>query len=538
MKTILIFALFALLASGCVQRASRNHGGTADQTAVSTGQDSGAAASQPSPTYTVAEIGLHHRVWQSVISSTNHLGKVVARTNSYTELETGMHHLVSGQWVQSSEEITLTSTGAEATNSQHRVAFLGNINSSGAVHLTTPDGKNLISSVLGLSYWDAATGKSVMIAQIKDSNGELLPTKHQALYPNAFTGLSADVLYNNTKAGLEQDIILKTQPPSPIDFGMDPATTWLQVLTEFLNPPAPRITPIKLEGADDEYLDFGVMQMGQSEAFAIGNENTKVPVTKQWTILDGRNILLEQVLFRSIQAQLQALPPTTASLQGSPGAFAYQVTNRRTLPPRKVARKSVSSLEIAAATPQSTGVILDYAIITSQTNVTFQSDSTYYLTNAVTLSGTDSGEAELKNRFKQATAAAATQGLYPADIGKEGASCKSSSSDILGEWLLPTPKCWKCTLEHRNLFPDLKGYDHQTIICTSYPKEGHSKEIIFDWWGDVKNKAHQSGGSPNVFRSKWPYFNQCQDNPFYTQCDGSPARPHTPAHSFPSCGKP
>ena len=150
----------------------------------------------------------------------------------------------------------------------------------------------------------------------------------------------------------------------------------------------------------------------------------------------------------------------------------------------------------------------------------------------------DAGQSELNNRFQKAAAAAAAQGLQPADIGQDGASCKNSSSDILFEWILPTPKCWKCTLEQRNYFSDLKGSDHQTIICTSYPQDGPSREIIFDWWGDVKNSTHQSGGSPEKFRSKWPYLNQCKDNPFYTPCSKNMYGrqiPHTPSHSFPAC---
>ena len=51
--------------------------------------------------------------------------------------------------------------GAQAANSGHQVAFLGNINAQGSVHVTTPEGKHLRSNLLGLSYFDTASGNSV-----------------------------------------------------------------------------------------------------------------------------------------------------------------------------------------------------------------------------------------------------------------------------------------------------------------------------------------------------------------------------------------
>src|SRR2546425_3085210 len=59
----------------------------------------GVIASQTAPValgdtksaYRIAERGPHHRVWQRVTAETNPLGRVHYRTNSYTELATGMH---------------------------------------------------------------------------------------------------------------------------------------------------------------------------------------------------------------------------------------------------------------------------------------------------------------------------------------------------------------------------------------------------------------------------------------------------------------
>ena len=136
-------------------------------------------------------------------------------TNSYTELANGMAHLVNGRWIDSSDQIQLTRTGAEATTSQHRVAFLGNIN-AGPVDVTMPDGRHLAGKILGLSYLDVSSGNSVLIAELKDSIGELVvPPGNQVLYPDSFTDFRADVLYVNGIGEVEQLVILRQQPPSP-----------------------------------------------------------------------------------------------------------------------------------------------------------------------------------------------------------------------------------------------------------------------------------------------------------------------------------
>ena len=343
---------------------------------------------QQTTAYTVAERGPHHRVWANVTWQTNAVGRITVHTNSYTELATAMHHLVSGKWADSSDQIQIAATGAQATNSQHHVAFLGNINSPGAVDITLPEGQHLIGNVQGLSYFDTASGKSVMIAQVKDSDGELLPSGNRALYRDAFSGLSADVLYVNAVSGFEQLIVLRQQPPSPATWGLDPATTVIQVITEFLNPPEPCITPSLLRGAVDHHLSFGAMQMGKGEAFALGSETNTIPVTKQWLILDGRTCLVEQVPLPALQSQLQNLPPASPGSANLRGSTLYQVANRHLLPDHPPAAKRPSALKIAAAPPRGQGVVLDYSLLTSQTNLILQGDTTYYVSGTVNVSGT------------------------------------------------------------------------------------------------------------------------------------------------------
>src|SRR6267142_6499206 len=175
MKKQFSLLLFSLLA---ISAPAQVHVGPADiQTAQTGPADSSLTIVAQTP-YAVASRDGNQKIWSKVTWQSNSVsGELTSKTNSFTELATASAHLVNGAWVDSSDQIEITKTGAQATNSQHRVAFLGNINSSGAIDLTLPEGdKHLVSSIIGLSYEDLATGKSVLISTVKDSIGQLLPS--------------------------------------------------------------------------------------------------------------------------------------------------------------------------------------------------------------------------------------------------------------------------------------------------------------------------------------------------------------------------
>ncbi len=359
--------------------------------------------------YVVAERGANHRVFARVTYETNKVGKVIARTNSaYTEIETSMHYFKDGEWKKSSTEIEITKDGAISQKTRHKVAFDGNINVAGAVELITPDGKHLKSHVLGLAYLDTASGKSVLIAELKDSQGQLLPAKNKVIYPDAFTDVKADVLYTLTKAGLVQDIILREQPPSPKEWGLDPATTKIQVLTEFLDPPEPVKEQVVVDGqtglTDERRLDFGEMTLGKGPAFALGAANQKsgVPVMKQWTVLNGRQFLVESVQYNRIENSLKTLPEKPQAALPDTPKFQNVASVERKLPslPTKKSEKpiEVAQLDIYAQP----GFVLDYEALTSQTNFTFKGDSTYFCSGDVYLDGTTTIEGGTVVKFNRA----------------------------------------------------------------------------------------------------------------------------------------
>ncbi|MGH7975238.1 MAG: hypothetical protein ACREC8_01110, partial [Limisphaerales bacterium] len=336
------------------------------------------------------------RVWQKIVQLTDAQGNVTYQTNNaYTELATGLNHLVNGKWVASKEEIDIAADGnsALATNGQHQAYFPGDIY-SGKIELVTPDGKHLYSRPVGLSYFDGTN--SVLIAELTNATGEVVGN-NQVVYANAFTGLKADIRYTYTKAGFEQDVILREQPPTPASYGLNPDTTRLELLTEFFNPPQPRVSARTVSttagNLENDQLSFGAMAMVPGKAFMLGANTPSVSVNKQWLLLNGRQMLVEEVPVASIADELGNLPlPQAASVKPNPPLNV--VSAKRLLPAQRLANVPGKHLmQMAQATPSPQGLVLDYVTINSSlTNYTFQGDTTYYISGAFNLWGTNTFE--------------------------------------------------------------------------------------------------------------------------------------------------
>ena len=110
--SIVITAVVLSFAADLRSQTNTNSGNSTDNNSV-----------ELSP-YAVIERGPHHRIWQQIMVSTNENGGIDYRTNSFTELATGLHHLVFGQFVESDDQIQITANGGIASNSPCiRVAF-------------------------------------------------------------------------------------------------------------------------------------------------------------------------------------------------------------------------------------------------------------------------------------------------------------------------------------------------------------------------------------------------------------------------------
>lgn len=159
---------------------------------------SSAAKIIPAPTpYAAVGKDANSTVWQRTVYELDPSGNVIPKTHSYTEVATGLHFQKNGQWLDSQEQINILPNGtASATQGQHQAYFPGNIY-NGQIELVTPDGKQLYSQPLCLTYFDGTN--SVVIAELTNSIG-LVAGNNQVIYPNAFTGFSADLRYTYTKA--------------------------------------------------------------------------------------------------------------------------------------------------------------------------------------------------------------------------------------------------------------------------------------------------------------------------------------------------
>lgn len=354
------------------------------------------------PAYTVRERGAHHRVWDAVTTTTDRKGRTRYQTNSVTELAAGMNFInENGEWEESSEtiEILPNNKGAAASKGQHKVIFPPDVY-DGQIEMNLPDGRWLVSRVLGLSYFDTRSGKSVLIAEIKNSEG-VVHGSNVVIYADAFTDFQADLRYSYTREIFEQDVILRSMPPLPEDFGLNPDTTRLQVLTEFFNPPVPTKegSVVITKSGDqiaDQRLDFGSVQMGLGKAFSqeLEGDVDVAPVSKQWEKMEGRDFLIEEVQFNDILPSLEKLSKTGgASLQRKSVSPNRLASVKRQLPstPRLASKPATKTIKLAMAAQPKGGLVLDYVTInTSLANYTFANGSTYYLSGNVTLTGTNS----------------------------------------------------------------------------------------------------------------------------------------------------
>ena len=339
--------------------------------------------------YSVVARGPNHRVWQKVTYETRPDGSQVSHVKSYTELATGLHYqAANGQWQESREIVEPFPGGAVARHGQYQVIFANNLNTAGAIDIQTRDGKRLRSNVLGLAYYDKSTGQSVLIAQIQDSQGQVLGT-NQVLYPNAFQGVKADLRYSYQKSRFEQDVILREQPPAPEAFGLSSASTELEVLTEFIQPPQEVTTSHRRlhRAAPDQEISWGTMRLGHGQAFDLGNAHNprkSAQVQKQYRTINGRKILLETVPLRAIRADLNKLPLQA----GRPPARPDMASLDLRLPPTPVLPVKRQPMRLAKAMPADPGYVLDYVEINGSTDdFTFQVDTTYYVSDSLEMNG-------------------------------------------------------------------------------------------------------------------------------------------------------
>jgi len=346
--------------------------------------------------YSVVERGANHKVFERLEYQRTPGGNVVARPHRYTAIGTGMHYQdAGGAWKEAKEVIRpAAGGGAEAIEGRHSVYFPYDIY-SGVIRTVTPSGVQLKSRPLCISYFDGAN--SYMIAELTNSVGQILPSGNQIIYTNAFSQF-ADLLCTYRKGGIECDLVLRSQIPSPAECGLNPSTSRLELITEWFDTPEPRQLASPARATDalaDVTLDFGSMRMIRGKAFAIGAGSSEgaipkaqTPVSKSWTHIEGRACLIEEVPVQQIAPELQALPAPIEPDKGVPGSSSGQSKGpaSRLLPPSRVVQASTNAVRFAKrdVSPRS-GFALDYTLVQTQDSFTFQGDTTYFVDSDVFL---------------------------------------------------------------------------------------------------------------------------------------------------------
>ena len=205
---------------------------------------------------------------------------------------------------------------------------------------------------------------------------------------------------------------------SPKAWGMDPATTRMEIWTEFFDPPAPEIQTAMLSETDDpvaragmaepdftdQSLNFGKVQIGSGgKAFAddaASSSGAAVQIGKSWQTIAGRTLMIEAAQYPALQPLLEKLPETAAVIRSgrtkdlqarsAPAATrqALLAQLQKTVPGLKKSGERI--LMASTSNLRRPGVVLDSGTISGSppSGQVFRATDTTYCSGITTLSGT------------------------------------------------------------------------------------------------------------------------------------------------------
>lgn len=342
----------------------------------------------------VVERGEDFAVYERVVAVTDPTGTVRYQTNRFTLLENALHYFEDGQWKESQDVIEPLPDGAIARRGPHKAIFSPDLNAEAVFDLEASDGRRLRGGVRQIQLTDLALGKSVVLGTVKArAPGELLPP-NRVVYRDAFDGVKADVVLVGRHNYFSHDVVLREQPQLPAE--LDPASTRLEVVTEFVEAPEPRRTEQVVntgdgpELRDEVVVHFGRLAIVMGKAFPVTEAKAwllggltpageGVPILKQWHALaDGRRFLVESVGWAEAQEPWKDLP-VPGRAQAAPRPEPARVL-ARTWPARPAGPAKREPILVAQGSYEPNGCVLDFTIIPDQgTPTTLATGQTYYI---------------------------------------------------------------------------------------------------------------------------------------------------------------
>jgi len=370
-----------------------------------------AAFSQTDADAAITVRGPNHRVWEWTERERTALGADAYHTNSYTELKSGLHYLEAGEYKETVEAFEITPEGyAIARRGPTKVVISPVFNDAeGAVDLETADGKRLRMTLLGLSLFDRASGRSLQVASAGTSVGQQV-AENVILFTNCFaeSGFAASVRYVYRAAEFHQDVLLAEKLDVALleEAGFSADSTVLEIWTEVFAGPEPTVrervvkretNPVLRErmaepDVVDQHLDFGELKLpvaGKAYLEAEGETMDKpINVYKRWLKLDnGRRFLVETIPMATLQPLFSMLPDSRTPFDAPANERYYA---GRQPPKPALAQRNGESILLASLNGSRQGpqLVLDYSTISGTiSGHTFRGDTTYYISAPVWLYG-------------------------------------------------------------------------------------------------------------------------------------------------------
>jgi hypothetical protein len=349
------------------------------------------------------------------------------RLHHYVEVADGLNFIDSaGVWQRSVDQIDVLprGEGAAAVNGPLKVYFPPRLNTqTDGITIVTASNTILKLRPVGLYYFDASSGKSVLLASLRDGAGELV-APNQLVYRSVFQGLLCDIRYTYTKGAFESDLVLLQRPRSPESYGLNPSATRLE-LWHVAIAPTPKLTSTLLDTQGDsslraqmaepdfidETVDFGDAWFPQGRAFSWGISNLgptfgsgdqpmpiRLPrpgstqrqtiVGKRWGQIGDKTGLCESVRWLDIKAELDALPPDQGATPLPP---ATKPSSARELPlplERPPVEIGTNAIKVAYSHYRPKGVVLDYTVLSSGSSFSFRSGETYFISSLASFRST------------------------------------------------------------------------------------------------------------------------------------------------------